>query len=133
MSALRKVRSATDEESAIGGEMPSERTALLGGDPDLPYGGLDTPRTIKKTWNEAVAAGKITTTWQREAKVLTRSSAPLILTFMLQYSLPVASIFTVGHIGKVELGAVSLASSKSSFVHFARKYICVRTQLTSLQ
>ena len=133
MSALRKVRSATDEESEIGRQIPSERTALLGGDPDLPYGGLDSPRTIKKTWNEAVAAGKITTTWQREAKVLTRSSAPLILTFMLQYSLPVASIFTVGHIGKVELGAVSLASSKSSFVHFARKYIYVRTQLTTLQ
>jgi MATE family multidrug resistance protein len=116
ISALRRVRSGADEESAIDSEMPSERTALLGGDPDLPYGGLDDPKTIKKTWNEAVAAGKITTTWQREAKVLTKSSAPLILTFLLQYSLPVASIFTVGHIGKAELGAVSLASSKSLMV-----------------
>lgn len=120
LSALRKVRSATgDEEAAIDYDEPSEQTALLGGDPSLPYGGLDTPRTINKTWDEAVAAGKITTTWQREAKVLTRSSAPLILTFLLQYSLPVASIFTVGHIGKVELGAVSLASMTASITGYA--------------
>lgn len=115
ISALRKVRSTPeDEEAAVDSEEPSERSVLLGrdGDPGLPYGGLDTPKTINHKWNEAVAAGKITTTWQRETKVLMKSSAPLILTFLLQYSLPVASIFTVGHIGKVELGAVSLASSK---------------------
>lgn len=111
ISVLRKVKSGPADEEAAHDE-PSERTALLGENLDLPYGGLDTPKTIQKKWNEAVAAGKITTTWRREAKVLARSSAPLILTFLLQYSLPVASIFTVGHIGKVELGAVSLASSK---------------------
>jgi MATE family multidrug resistance protein len=110
--ALRKSRSAPVDEEAANHE-PSEQTALLGGNPDLPYGGLDSPKTLNRKWDEAVAAGKITTTWRREAKVLTKSSAPLILTFLLQYSLPVASIFTVGHIGKVELGAVSLASSKS--------------------
>ena len=108
---LRKTRSATVDEEAANDE-PSEQTALLSGNPDLPYGGLDTPKTLNRKWEEAIAAGKITTTWQREAKVLTKSSAPLILTFLLQYSLPVASIFTVGHIGKIELGAVSLASSK---------------------
>jgi MATE family multidrug resistance protein len=120
-SGLRKVKSRPDEESAIGSSV-NERTALLGateGDPDQPYGGLDTPRTINKKWNEAVAAGKINTSWQREAKVLTKSSAPLILTFLLQYSLPVASIFTVGHIGKIELGAVSLASMTASITGYA--------------
>jgi len=80
---------------------------------------LDSPKTINKKWNEAVAAGKINTSWQREAKVLTKSSAPLILTFLLQYSLPVASIFTVGHIGKTELGAVSLASMTASITGYA--------------
>lgn len=131
VSALRKVRSAADEESAIDSEMPSERTTLLGGNPDLPYGGLDTPKTIKKTWNEAVAAGKITSSWQREAKVLTKSSAPLILTFLLQYSLPVASIFTVGHIGKAELGAVSLASMTASITGYA-VYAGLATSLDTL-
>lgn len=118
-SALRKVRSAADEESAVGYEGVNEQSALLGGDPDLPYGGLDSSGNLNKRWGEAVAAGKITTTWRREAKVLTKSSAPLILTFLLQYSLPVASIFTVGHIGKIELGAVSLASMTASITGYA--------------
>lgn len=118
-SGLRKTKSTPDEETAIGSPA-HERTALLaGGDPNQPYGGLDTPRTINKTWNEAVAAGKINTSWRREAKVLSKSSAPLILTFVLQYSLPVASIFTVGHIGKIELGAVSLASMTASITGYA--------------
>jgi MATE family multidrug resistance protein len=120
ISGLRKTKSTTDEESAI--ESPNERSALLGadgGDPNQPYGGLASAKTIDKKWNEAVAAGTINTSWQREAKVLTRSSAPLILTFLLQYSLPVASIFTVGHIGKTELGAVSLASMTASITGYA--------------
>lgn len=120
-SGLRKVKSTPDEESAVA-TLASETTALLGGsggDPSQPYGGLDTPRTINQKWNEAVAAGKINTSWQREAKVLTKSSGPLILTFLLQYSLPVASIFTVGHIGKIELGAVSLASMTASITGYA--------------
>lgn len=120
-SILRKTRSSPDEESA-GGEDAGEADALLpgdGGDPERPYGGLDTPKTINKKWNEAVAAGKINTSWKRETKVLMKSSAPMILTFLLQYSLPVASIFTVGHIGKTELGAVSLASMTASITGYA--------------
>lgn len=120
-SGLRKVKSTPDEESAAHSH-PSERTALLGGssgDSSQPYGGYDTPKMINKKWNEAVAAGKINTSWQRETKVLAKSSGPMILTFLLQYSLPVASIFTVGHIGKIELGAVSLASMTASITGYA--------------
>ncbi|KAF3003591.1 hypothetical protein E8E13_006898 [Curvularia kusanoi] len=120
-SGLRKVRSTPDEESGDF-ESASEGDALLageGGDPDQPYGGLDTPKTINRKWSEAVAAGKINTSWKRESKVLLKSSAPMILTFLLQYSLPVASIFTVGHIGKTELGAVSLASMTASITGYA--------------
>ncbi|KAF2083441.1 MATE family multidrug resistance protein [Saccharata proteae CBS 121410] len=116
-------RKAEDEESAaaIEGEddgAVSERTALLG-DPSQPYGGQDTPENINKRWEEAVAAGKISTTWQREAKVLAKYSRSLVLTFVLQYSLTVASIFTVGHIGKLELGAVSLASMTANITGYA--------------
>ena len=117
-SALRKSRSTSDEES---GTLDPTAPLLsdVGGDPGQPYGGLDSPRTINKKWGEAVAAGKINTSWRREAKVLTKTSGPLILTFLLQYSLPVASIFTVGHIGKTELGAVSLASMTASITGYA--------------
>ncbi|EDN03210.1 conserved hypothetical protein [Histoplasma mississippiense (nom. inval.)] len=64
---------------------------------------------VGSKWEEAVEAGLIHTTWRREAKVLSKYTVPLMITFILQYSLTVASIFTVGHLGKVELGAVSLA------------------------
>lgn len=112
--------SQAEEESAIadGEEESSEVTALLGGSSE-PYGGVDTPENINKKWEEAVASGKIKTTWQREAVVLARYSRSLILTFLLQYSLTVASIFTVGHIGKVELGAVSLASMTANITGYA--------------
>lgn len=94
-------------------------TARLLGDPELPYGGQDSPTNLDQKWEEAVLEGKIKTTWQRELKVLGRYSGPLVLTFLLQYSLTVASIFTVGHLGKVELGAVSLASMTANITGYA--------------
>lgn len=108
--ALGKSRSA----SAAGdghARQPTEQDPLLG-DSDSQDGSLDTPRSHAKKFNQAVASGQLNASWQLETKVLMKSSAPLILTFLLQYSLPVASIFAVGHIGKIELGAVSLASSE---------------------
>lgn len=50
-----------------------------------------------------------TTSATYECKFILRSSIPLIITFFLQYSLTVVSIFSVGHIGKTELASVSLA------------------------
>ena len=113
----------SDEEAAdevADGISPglAETTPLLG-NPDLPYGGQASPKQLDKKWEEAVKAGKINTTWQREAKVLARYSAPLIATFLLQYSLTVASIFTVGHLGKIELGAVSLASMTANITGYS--------------
>lgn len=58
-------------------------------------------------WGSAVAADQIQTTWQREAKTLFQYSRSLILTFLLNYSVQIVSIFTVGRFGKLELGAVS--------------------------
>lgn len=100
------------------GDAPPEAAPLLG-DSSQPYGGIDDPKEIQQKWNEAVEAGKIQTTWQREAKVLVRYSVPLMVTFVLQYSLTVASIFTVGHIGTAELGAVSLASMSANITGYA--------------
>ncbi|KAI5248691.1 MATE efflux family protein [Aureobasidium subglaciale] len=110
-------KSGADEESAIEDGGPDENTSLLG-NPAEPYGGVD-PDQIDKRWEEAVASGKIKTTWQREAIVLARYSRSLILTFLLQYSLTVTSVFTVGHIGKFELGAVSLASMTANITGYS--------------
>ncbi|KAI4191090.1 MAG: hypothetical protein LQ346_004801 [Caloplaca aetnensis] len=116
----RKV-TAQAEEPATDPTEPADlpETAPLLGDPELPYGGQDSPENLDKQWTQAVAAGKIQTTWQRELKVLARYSGPLVVTFLLQYSLTVASIFTVGHLGKVPLAAVSLASMTANITGYA--------------
>jgi len=115
----RVVRRDEETSVATGDRAPLDENAPLLGDPDLPYGGLDDPKDIAKKWDEAVSAGIIQTTWQRELKVLGKYSAPLMITFILQYSLTVASIFTVGHLGKAELGAVSLASMTANITGYA--------------
>ena len=88
------------------GPEATESTSLLGNSCDDEMG----PEEIDRKWEEAVTAGLINTSWKREASVIGRYSLPLMVTFLLQYSLTVASIFTIGHLGKEELGAVSLAS-----------------------
>lgn len=100
----RKVAGDGEAADPIFTTWPSETSALLpSGQPETARDGHE---RRNRQWEAAVAAGKIKTTWQREAKTLFRYSSPLVVTFILQYSLTVASIFTVGHLGKVELGAV---------------------------
>lgn len=79
----------------------------------------DLAAEIDYKWDEAVAAGKIQTTWRTEGKVLANRSLPLIITAFLQCSLTVAGVFMVGHLGKVELGAVSLGSMTASITGYA--------------
>lgn len=126
----RKGSQAVDEDTIEDADGPDETTPLVR-DPNLPYGGQDAPEEIDKKWEEAVASGKIQTTWQREAKVLFKYSRPLMGTFLLQYSLTVVSIFTVGHIGKIELGAISLASMSANITGYA-VYIGLATSLDTL-
>lgn len=113
-------RKSGDADRLIDGHA-TESTGLLanGRDPTLPYGGEDTPENISKKWEEAVENGQIHTTWQRETKTLVRYSAPLILTFILQQSLTLTSVFTVGHIGRNELGAVSLGSMTANITGYS--------------
>ena len=70
-------------------------------------------------WEDAVMGGLIQTTWRREAKVLTRYSLPLMVTFTLQYSLTTASVLAAGNLGKNELAAVSLAGMTASITGYA--------------
>lgn len=70
-------------------------------------------------WDEAVKNDRVHTTVRRELIVLSNNSFPLTLAFLLQFSLPVASVFSVGHLGTSELGAVSLASMTANITGFA--------------
>lgn len=115
-----------EEGPAIGGQrghlyngvIPTETTSLLEV-ATRPTGDEEDLEDIDRKWEEAVVAGLIHTTWKREAQVIGQYAAPLMVTFLLQYSLTVASIFTLGHLGKVELGAVSLASMTASITGYA--------------
>lgn len=129
-STSRRKSARLDEENVAGpGNEPteaaeaseaSEATALL---PNGARNSLEEPEesaeAIDAKWEEAVLNGQIQTTWRREAKVLVQYSAPLMLTFILQNSLTLTSVFTVGHIGKIELGAVSLGSMTANITGYA--------------
>ncbi|KAI1776908.1 multidrug and toxin extrusion protein [Hypoxylon cercidicola] len=113
-----KVRKAPhDEEVPRITLQPSEESPLL---PDGAANRGTRPHDqVDEQWEAAVASGKIETTWQREAKTIATYSRSLILTFLLQYSVNIASIFAVGRIGKVELGAVSLATMSANILCYA--------------
>ncbi|EFY98428.1 MatE (Na+-driven multidrug efflux pump) domain protein [Metarhizium robertsii] len=108
-------REAVDEESPE--YPPTETSPLLNGHghgqgvgSDAGSGSGSADDGLEQQWEEAIASGRLQTTWQRETKTIVAYSWPLIITFALQYSINVTSIFAVGRIGRVELGAVSLAN-----------------------
>ncbi|KAI1409613.1 multidrug and toxin extrusion protein [Hypoxylon sp. FL1857] len=109
-------RTPGDEEVPRITAQPSESSPLLGDG----IGPSASPHEhLNEQWDAAVASGRIETTWQREAKTIATYSRSLILTFLLQYSINIASIFAVGRIGKVELGAVSLATMTANILCYA--------------
>lgn len=90
-------KSMTDEESAIRFVLPASETTTLLSNHSRAYGGADEDPNIARNWEEAVAAGMIQTNWKREAKTISGYAAPLMVTFLLQYSLTMASVFVLGH------------------------------------
>ncbi|KAH8879657.1 MATE efflux family protein [Thozetella sp. PMI_491] len=107
-----RVREGDEETPQVRVQGPSEASPLL-------QGSSNGHEHLNEQWEAAVAAGQIKTTWQREAKTLATYSRSLVVTFLLQYSINVASIFAVGRIGKLELGAVSLATMTANITAYA--------------
>lgn len=64
-------------------------------------------------------AEDIITTKAKEAKLLFKYSVPLVVTYVLQYSFSLVTMFVVGHIGTDELGAVSLATMTANITGLA--------------
>lgn len=56
----------------------------------------------------------VQTTYHREFRMLLRYSLPLIITFVLEHFFSIVCLLVVGHLGKNELAAVSLASMTST-------------------
>jgi MATE family multidrug resistance protein len=114
-----KVRRPSDDEEAPAPRIlvvPDETAPLLASRRRSSAGHHE---SLNEQWNAAVATGQIKTTWQREAKTITVYSRSLIVTFLLQYSLNVTSIFAVGKLGTLELGAVSLATMTANITCYA--------------
>lgn len=59
------------------------------------------------------------TTPKAELQSLMKSSFPLVITFLLENSLSTVSVFTVGHLGAVELAAVSMGSMTANITGYA--------------
>lgn len=91
--------------------IPKDGSVLSKGDTDQ-Y--VNEPRR-----NGPCQAEAAPTNWHTEARILANYSICLLITFVLQASLNVVSIVTVGHLGKVELGAASLASVTANITGYA--------------
>lgn len=87
--------------------LDDEETALLG------------HTETDRQWENAILSDAIHTSYWRETKTILSSSAPLYITFVLQYSLTLCSIFSAGNLGKDELAGVSLASMTAAITGYA--------------
>ncbi|KAF2020044.1 MATE efflux family protein [Aaosphaeria arxii CBS 175.79] len=65
------------------------------------------------------AGGGLVTTMGKEARLLFKYSVPCTITYLLQYSFSLVTIFVAGHIGTDELGAVSLATMTANITGYA--------------
>lgn len=73
------------------------------------YGSIADPAQLEGLLGQNETAEEIGTTARQEAKLLLKYSVPLLLTYLMQYSFSLVTVFVVGHIGTDELAAVSLA------------------------
>lgn len=102
-------------ESSGSSQTATEETALLGNNNE----NYDPERGERKTgrdWDDLPALGD--PNWGREAKMIIKSSAPLIITYFLQFSINATSVFAVGRLGKQQLGAVACESTSTLFDFF---------------
>lgn len=100
-----------------------ETTSLLSHDAASPHQ-EDVPTYIYYTKTDAENDSKLLSTGFQtsriaEAKLLIRTSAPLMLTSVLQYSYNVTTVIVAGHLGLSELGAVSLATMVANITGLA--------------
>jgi MATE family multidrug resistance protein len=93
-----------------------ERVGLLGAAKVQQYGGVEETESLLRT--EGVVE-EVKTTASLEAKLLAKYSLPLMVTYLLQYSFSLVTLFVVGHIGTDELGAVSLATMTANITGLA--------------
>jgi MATE family multidrug resistance protein len=109
---------ATPQERSYTNELIEEERELLEDNHLLPNSSADT-EVVETTWEDEVTKGTIRTNIKFEMLALTQSSLPLVVTFLLQNSFSLASIFSVGHIGKEPLAGITLGTMTANITGFA--------------
>ena len=91
---------------------PTETTTLL------EQGDVSRRAALFKNSGDHVSGGQFETSRKHELLLLLRNASPLMVTCLLQYTLTGASVLAVGHLGRNELGAVSLASMTANITGY---------------
>lgn len=73
-----------------------------------------TSASLMSSYNEMEDFANLKTNYSIETKMLFRYSLPLIITFLLEHFFSIVCLLVVGHLGKNELAAVSLATMLST-------------------
>lgn len=98
------------QDDAIVSDQPTETSSLLKSIDS--HGAAVSANSISEGHigeqpDEIAAPGNISVIWLHETKIILSYAAPLVVTFLLQYSIDVSSIFAAGRLGQLELGAVT--------------------------
>ncbi|KAF2124760.1 MATE efflux family protein [Dothidotthia symphoricarpi CBS 119687] len=83
------------------------------------YGTIADPAQLEGLLGQDGTVEEIGTTAGQEARLLFKYSVPLLLTYLMQYSFSLVTVFVVGHIGTDELAAVSLATMTANITGLA--------------
>lgn len=105
-------------KSSVSRELIQEERDLLKSN-HIDIGDVD-DESVASAFEGAIISKRIhTTTASIELTSLIKSSIPLVMTFLLQNSLSTVSVFSVGHLGAIELAAVSMGSMTANITGYA--------------
>ncbi|KAJ1926293.1 ethionine resistance protein [Tieghemiomyces parasiticus] len=78
-----------------------------------------TTTSLLSSSRTSILAGVPWSAYRKEARTLARLSYPVVLAYLLQYSITVASVFALGHLGASALAASALATMFASVTGWA--------------
>ncbi|TWU77000.1 hypothetical protein ED733_007528 [Metarhizium rileyi] len=113
----RSVRISDDEVLVPDG--PAETSPLLQSSHDTPDTTVVPAGCVQERREVAVLTDEDAGTWLQETNVIAVYAAPLVITYLLQYSIDMLSVMAVGRMGTIEIGAVSLANMSAGITCWA--------------
>jgi MATE family multidrug resistance protein len=116
-STLSSLQNTTDQESFhswLVEELHRRYSSTVENEYEDEVGTLSRLASVRSEQKHAEDLFNFRTSYVVEAKTLIRYSFPLIVTFVLEHFFSIVCLLVVGHLGKVELAAVSLATMTST-------------------